>query len=98
MCVLTHVFSVGRREGDQGLQTNLLESGNGLSQVARPLRSQMPQRNSGSWGQSCPHGLLAQLILGCNHVKHQITAPPESWVCAGLPEFHLEDLLMGRMA
>lgn len=24
--------------------------------------------------------------------------PPESWVCTRLPEFHLEDLLMGRMA
>lgn len=72
-----HVPSLGRREGDQGLQAILLEFGNSLSQVAAPLCSQMPQRNSGSLGQSGPHGLLAQPIPGCHHVKHQITVPRE---------------------
>lgn len=78
MCVLvcahTRVLSLGKREGDQGLQANLVEFGSSSSQVAGTLSSQMPQRNSGSWGQSCSHGLSAQPVPGRHHVI-QITLP-----------------------
>lgn len=36
-------------------------------------------------GQSCPHGLLAQHIPGCRHVKHQLTVPPRRPGLGGAP-------------
>lgn len=96
VCAHTRVLSLGKREGDQRLQANLMEFGSSSSQVAGTLSSQMPQRNSGSWGQSCSHGLLAQPVPGCHRVI-QLSVPKRQ-VCAGLPGFHLEDLLLGRTA
>ena len=46
VCAHTRVLSLGKREGDQGLQANLMEFGSSSSQVAGTLSSQMPQRNS----------------------------------------------------
>lgn len=59
----------------------------------------LPDATEKLWlvGPKLPAWLLAQLIPGCCHVKHQIFVPHRAG-CAEHPDFHRDDLLRGRTA
>lgn len=86
MRVHTYVLSLGRREGDEGLQANLLEFGTSPSQVAGPLW--LPDATRELWPK-----LSTWSVGSANSWMPSLKSPsdqaPESWVCAELLQFHL---------
>lgn len=86
MRVHTYVLSLGKREGDEGLQANLLEFGTSLSQVAGSLwlpdatRELRPKLST--WSVGSANSWMPSLNSPGDH-------PPESCVYAELLQSHL---------